>query len=253
MKNGSQSLMYQRIGSQRQPLSQQVAEQIIGLITSRELKPGDVLPSQQELSEYLGVSRTVVREGLQVLTGLGVIQVSQGIRAQVIETDPARLSTLIRISAGGGSKGMENLLAVREILEPEIAAKAALKATPQDIARLEQAIAAMDKALEAADMEAYILADNDYHLSLAAAADNDLLLYVLYPIVSLLQEMRRVAVRAHGATAQAQVCHHAMLEQLKHRDANGARETMRMHLAQIRDAISQSTQKDDGVLEFADG
>ncbi len=236
----AKNLMYQRIGGQREPLSQQVAEQIINLIASHHLDPGDVLPSQQELCQRLGVSRTVIRDALQVLSGLGVIRVSQGVRAQVVKTDPAALSTVMRLSAGGGAKGMENLLSVREILEPEVAALAARHATAKDIAYMEKAIARMDEAID--DAERYVEADQEFHLSLAEATGNDLLPRITFPVVSLLQNMRRVAVRTEGATQRAQTFHRAILEMVKQRDPDAAREAMRGHLAQVRNEISFANQ-----------
>jgi len=232
--NGRKS-PYSRIGGQRATLAQRVAEQIIGLIATRHLQLGDKLPSQQNLSELFGVSRTVTREGLQVLSGLGVIQVSQGVRAQVAAADTGALRTVLRLSAGTGTKGMQNLLMVREILEPAVAAVAALKATPEHLQRLEQAIVQMDLAHD--DLERYIAADQDFHLVLAEATDNDLLPTMLNPVVHLLQEMRRIAVRVSGATHRAQSYHRQILHRVRSHDPEGARSAMREHLAQVRGEV----------------
>lgn len=213
------------------------------LIASRNLEPGDMLPSQQELSERFGVSRTVIREGLQSLSGLGVIRISQGIRAQVVEAQPAALSAMLKISAGVGAKGLDNLMSVREILEPEIAALAALRAAPEHIVRMEQAIVAMDEWRS--DPEQYIFHDNLFHLALAEATDNDLLPRMIQPIVSLLQEMRRVTMTVEGATERAQEYHRALLKQVKRRDARGAARTMKGHLAQVRRELSAATRAPD--------
>jgi GntR family transcriptional repressor for pyruvate dehydrogenase complex len=227
---------YHRIGGQREPLSQQVAEQILDLIASRNLQPGDMLPSQQELCEKFGVSRTVVREGLQVLSGLGVVRISQGVRAQIIKTDPSAISAMLRLSAGEGAKGMDNLLTVREILEPEIAARAALLATPEHIARMQAAIDLMQQTLD--DPEQYIIHDNAFHIALAEATDNDLLMDIVSPIVSLLQDMRRVSVTVDGATERAQDYHRAILQQVADHDPDGARREMQEHLAQVRGELT---------------
>lgn len=232
-------MFYQRLGGLREPLSHQLAERIIDLIASRNLQPGDMLPSQQELCEKFGVSRTVVREGLQALSGLGVIRISQGVRAQVVEAEPAALSAMLRISAGVGVKGLDNLMMVREILEPQIAALAATRATADHIARMEQAIEAMDQ--NRSDPEQYIFHDNAFHLALAEATDNDVLPRIIHPIVNLLQEMRRVTMTVHGATDRAQEYHRAMLEQVKHHDSAGAAETMKGHLAQVRGELNVAT------------
>jgi DNA-binding FadR family transcriptional regulator len=234
-RTDSGPLPYSRIGGQGGTLAQQVAEQIIELMASRHLQPGDTLPAQQELSELLGVSRTVIREGLQLLSGLGVIRVSQGVRAQVTTADTSALRTVLRISAGTGTKGMQNLLMVRAILEPEIAAVAALKAKPEHIRRLQQAIVEMDLAHD--DVERYVKADQDFHLALAEATDNELLPAMLNPIVHLLQEMRRIAVRVPGAAGRAQAYHRLVLDRVQNRDPQGASAAMREHLAQIRGEV----------------
>ncbi len=233
------NLPYERLVSQREPLSQQVSERIIELIATNHLKPGDMLPSQQELSDLFGVSRTVVREGLQALSGMGVIRVSQGIRAQVIKADPAALAAIMRISAGAGTKGMENLLAVRGILEPEVAALAAIHASLNDIDRMREAVVSMDGALD--DVSRFIDADEQFHISLAEATGNELLSRITSPVVNLLQEMRRIAVQAPGAMQRAQVWHHAILENVQGRDPVGARSAMQSHLTQIRGEIGIET------------
>lgn len=247
LKTLADNMFYQRLGNPREPLSHQVAQRIIDLIASRHLQPGDTLPSQQELSEKFGVSRTVVREGLQALSGLGVIRISQGVRAQVVEAEPSAFSAMLRISAGVGPKGLDNLMTVREILEPEIAALAAARAAPEHIARMEQAILAMDQNRR--DAEQYIFYDNAFHLALADATDNELLSHIINPIVNLLQEMRRVTMMVEGATERAQDYHRAILDDVKRRDARGAAKTMKGHLAQIRGELQVANHaRQDGEL-----
>lgn len=231
----SVELLYQRVGGPQESLSQQVAERIISLIATKHLRPGDTLPPLQDLSEKFGVSRTVIRDGLQVLSGLGIVRLKQGVQAQVVKADPAAMSAVLRVSAGIGAKGMENLLCVREILEPEVAALAAQNALPNDITDIEQAYARMDRTLD--DPEGYIEADQAFHLALAQATGNDLLPRITYPVISLLQEMRRVAGRSEGAIQRGQTAHAAILQAVREKDSNGAREAMRAHLAQVRKEI----------------
>ena len=86
----------------------------------------------------------------------------------------------------GHPDGWAYLVEVREILEPEIAALAAVRATDQDIATMRDAIDVMDQAVR--DSDAFIEADLDFHLALAEGAANPLILSLLDSIVGLLRE-----------------------------------------------------------------
>ena len=136
---------------------------------------------------------------------------------------------MIRI---GQPEGSGYLAEVREILEPEIASLAAVRADAQDIAAMREPIAVMDQARN--DSDAFIEADLDFHLALAEAAANPLILSLIDSIVGLLREQRMRIFLVEGGPERGQYLHKRILEAIEHHDPVGAREAMKAHLRQVR-------------------
>jgi GntR family transcriptional repressor for pyruvate dehydrogenase complex len=130
---------------------------------------------------------------------------------------------------------------VREILEPEIAARAAERATPENLTAMCEAVAAMDAAIQ--DADTFIEADLDFHLALAEATQNSLVPTLLDSIIDLLREDRtRVFLTVDGGARRGQFHHKRILDAVTRHDPEGARRAMRDHLEQIRqDSATAST------------
>lgn len=226
------TVMYKTIQTSR--LYEQIVEQIEESVLSGELKPGDQLPPERELAERFGVSRTAVREAIKALREKGLVEAYAGRGTFItdISSQPVRdsLARIARIAQG--EDGFAQLVEVREILEPEIAARAAERAEERDLAALREAVAAMDRALENPD--AYIEADLDFHLALAEAARNPLILTLIDSIVGLLREHRTRIFFVAGGPEHGQVHHRRICDAVSRRDIAGAREAMRAHLEQVR-------------------
>ena len=144
----------------------------------------------------------------------------------------------------GQPEGSTHLAEVRAILEPEIAALAALRAEESDLAVLREAVAVMDRAQH--DPDAYIEADLDFHLALAEAAANPLILSLIDSIVGLLREQRLRIFNVAGGPERGQVHHKRILEAMERRDAEKAREAMRSHLVQVREDSQIATRRAPG-------
>ncbi len=118
--------MYEEVQTGR--LYEQIVEQIQRRIMDGDLKPGDQLPSERELGKQFGVSRTSIREAIRVLTLMGLVEVNHGRGTFITEQTPNAIrytiDTMINIARKEGSG---NLIELREILEPEIAALAAVR------------------------------------------------------------------------------------------------------------------------------
>src|SRR5712692_8412544 len=119
---------------------EQIAQQIEQRVLSGELHSGDRLPTERELAEQFHASRTAVREAMKTLAQKGLVDMRPGRGTVVIdETSEAMrhsLGLMIRVGQAGSES---NLVEVREILEPEIAALAAVRATEDHIAALREA------------------------------------------------------------------------------------------------------------------
>jgi len=128
---------------------------------------------------------------------------------------------------------------LRRILEPEIAALAAPRIDQQLLVTMREAVAAMDRALH--DREAYIEADLDFHLALAEAAANPLILALIDSIVGLLREQRSRIFDVDGGPQRGQFHHKKILQAVEQHDAEAARNAMREHLEQVREDSSASS------------
>jgi GntR family transcriptional regulator, transcriptional repressor for pyruvate dehydrogenase complex len=224
--------MYKTIQPSR--LYEQIVEQIQESVLSGALKPGDQLPPERELAERFGVSRTAVREAIKALREKGLVEAYAGRGTFItdISSQPVRDSLARIAKIAQGEDGFAQLVEVREILEPEIAARAAARAEERDLAALREAVAAMDAATANAD--AYIEADLDFHLALAEAARNPLILTLIDSIVGLLREQRTRIFFVAGGPERGQVHHRRILDAVSRGDVAAAREAMRAHLEQVR-------------------
>jgi GntR family transcriptional regulator, transcriptional repressor for pyruvate dehydrogenase complex len=224
-------------------LYEQIVQQIEDSILSGALKPGDQLPAERELAQNFGVSRTAVREAVKALREKGLVEAFSGRGTFITNgTSQAIRQSLDFMSRIGHHEGLTHLAELRQILEPEIAALAASKIEEQLLATMRESVAVMDRSLQ--DPDAYIEADLDFHLALAEAAANPLVLSLLDSIVGLLREQRLRIFRVDGGPERGQYHHKRILAAIESREPEKARATMREHLAQVREDSGRSGQED---------
>lgn len=228
--------MYTPIQSTR--VFEQVAIQIETRILRGELRSGDRLPTERELAEQFHVSRTAVREAMKILAQKGLVDMRPGRGTIVIDgaheamQDSIGLVMKLKLGEVGGS---DNLVEVRGILETEIAALAAVRATDKEIAAMREAIAIMDENLNNAD--AFIAADNRFHEALAQATQNALIMILINSIVNLLSEQRKQVFQVEGGPQRGQIHHKRILDNVIRREPEAARAAMRSHLQQVREDV----------------
>lgn len=234
--------MYSPIQSSK--VFEKIAEQIEKRILSGELRSGDRLPTERELSEQFQASRTAVREAMKTLAQRGLVDMRPGRGTIVIDgTSQAMRNSLGLMMMVGQSGDSTNLVEVREIIEPGIAALAAIRATEEEIMAMREAVRVMDANLNEAD--AFIAADNDFHRALAKGTQNVLVLTLVDSIVDLLSEQRKQIFSLGGAPERGQIHHKRILDSVVRHDAEAAREAMRAHLQQVREDVKTATPATD--------
>ena len=234
--------MYLPIQSER--LYEQIVSQIEQRIEAGDLKVGDQLPSERELAEQFVVSRTAVREAVKALRQKGLVEIRPGRGTFITNgtTDTIR-NSLGLLMIFGGKNGSMNLVEVREILEPEIAALAATRITEEYIAVMHEAVEVMDKALE--DVDVFVEADLDFHLALAEATQNPFIPILMDSIIELLREQRKRIGLTNGGLQRGQVHHKKILDAVTRRDPQVARQAMQDHLQQVREDSKASAANAD--------
>lgn len=212
---------------------ERIVQQIEQWILDGSMKPGDQLPGEHLLAQQFGVSRTAVREAAKALREKGLIEPFSG-RGTFITHGMSQVmrQSLDLMAKMGQLDGSAHLGEVRNILEPHIAALAAIRVQPQHVRALREAYEAMDRNLD--DPNGYIEADLDFHLALAEAAGNPLILSLLDSIVGLLREERIRLFQIKGAPQRSQRHHKRILESVERQDSEAARQAMRAHLQEVR-------------------
>lgn len=225
-------LSYRAVRTSR--LYEQIVEQIEDSILKGQLKPGDQLPPERDLAQRFGVSRTAIREAVKALREKGLVEAYTG-RGTFVTNGTSQairqsLDLIIKISQ---QEGTLHLAELRRILEPEIAALAAPRIEEQLLATMRESVASMDRSIRAHDPEGYIEADLDFHLALAEAAGNPLILALIDSIVGLLREQRSRIFNVDGGPERGQFHHKRILKAIEEQDPKAARTAMQAHLEQV--------------------
>ena len=220
-----------------QRLYQQVAAQLAELIRQGEWGLGERLPPERDLAGTLGVSRPVVREAMIALELSNIVEIRPGAGTYVASANG--LHSLWLLSDLDTGPSPFDLISARRIIEGETAAMAATMAGAAELAGLEEAIAKMERDIEAGTQVISNQEDGDllFHMRLAAATRNS----VMESIVQQLWEgMRRPMFAAISDRAQlprnakrAAGEHRVILEQVRARDPEGARRAMQDHLDRV--------------------
>lgn len=224
--------MYLPIQTER--LYEQIVHQIEQRIAAGDLKVGDQLPPEKELAEQFGVSRTAVREAIKALREKRLVEIRPGKGTFILNGTPETMRhSLGLILKFGAANGDLHLVEVREILEPEIAALAATRITEENIQVMQQAVTAMETALE--DVDVFVEADLDFHLALAEATQNPLIPILMDSIIDMLREQRKRTGLVTGGLKRGQFHHKKILEAVIQRDPETSRKAMQLHLQQVRE------------------
>ncbi len=228
----------------REPtLAERVGDSILQRIVAGEFKPGDKLPSERELGEQFGVSRTVVREAVHGLTGRGLISVRAGSGLRVAEIDPAAIAeSLTLLMRSNGEPDYHNVHEVRVMLEVQMAGVAAERAQPDDLERLQDAADAMERAR---GVEQAAVRDLEFHRAIAKATHNPLYLVLHDAIGDALMEVRR-ANHARGGRTDAIESHRKIVQFISAQDTEQAKSTMRHHLEMVEQIWESTVAETEG-------
>jgi len=232
LERAGETSVYKVVRTSR--LYEQIVQQIEDSVLNGTLKPGDQLPAERELAQRLGVSRTAVREAVKALREKGLVEAYSGRGTFITDgtSQAARQSFDLMVKIGQ-QEGAPHLAELRLILEPGIAALAATRIEEEHLGAMREAVAVMERSQK--DPAAYIEADLDFHLALAEAAGNPLILSLIDSIVGLLREQRMKIFNVEGGPERGQIHHKLILEAMERRDPARARDAMRSHLEQVRE------------------
>jgi len=223
--------IFQNIGN-RQTLSQKIERTIENAIREKKLAIGSKLPTEREMCEAFGVSRTALREALRRLSARGLINIQKGSGMYVAEIKiQDAINTLnLYYDLKFDNNLLSQIIEVRKLFEPEIARLAAINRSDEDLQILEKNL----KEFEACDpdntqKEADI--DNKFHLNIAKATSNPIVQITMEPIYSLLPRMRNyIYANIEGEKENTLSSHKELLQAITDNKEKESYDIMKEHL-----------------------
>jgi GntR family transcriptional repressor for pyruvate dehydrogenase complex len=218
----------------RQRLHEDIVQQLHTLIGEGALKHGDRLPSEREMADQFQVSRSSVREAIRSLELRGLVVSKRG-AGTFINTDSLDgVLTLMPSRFRAGEHSLRDIFEMRHILEPQIAALAAERASKEEVRRLREILEEQQRQIVRG--ESGVDADTAFHFALASATHNLALVKVVSAVEDILQCSRDWSLREPGRPQRSLASHDQILQMIEDGDAARARQAMEHHLAVVEPA-----------------
>ncbi len=213
----------------QQTKSEFVAEQLKKKIISGEYASGDKLPVEAELCQSFGVSRITVREAMKKLSTMGLVEIKQGKGTFVKSVDLGVFMKPLFQLVEYSEINIEAIYTARELIESGIAGLAAASRSTEDIARMENVLQNIRYCYDQGDLEGCYQCDVDFHMALAKAAGNPILLAAM----EVLQDIDDACVKRYDkylvGYEGSKKEHQDILDAVIRQDTQQAQETMRLH------------------------
>jgi len=218
-------------------ISDEIVEQIKSLILQGDLKPGETLPPERTLAKSLNVSRVSLREALNTLQGMGLLEIQQGNRTCVRPITTRSIHDPLVSFTKSSPKNIMKVFEIRKYLELGSVSLAAERATDEEISRLENILKEMEEDLKRNRLGAK--ADHEFHTALAEATHNEAYIHMMKTIYDLLQEELRIAwggiFRKRDKRMKLFEQHQNILQAVKQHDPKKGREEALAHLKYVEE------------------
>lgn len=233
MENTNLSKLHS-INSGSKLLPERVSEQIIQLIADRELKAGEKLPNEYDMAQQLNVGRGTIREAVKILVSRNIVEIRRGSGTFVCERPGVVDDPLGFTFVRNKKKLALDLCEIRMIIEPELAALAAIRATDEQISRLEEAALAVEYLCSRG--EQHMEADIHFHELIAESTENQIMPNII-PVVQTGISLF-INLTDSKLLEQTVITHRMILDAIKAHDPEKARAAMVLHLEKNKDKIS---------------
>jgi len=241
----------------REPLATEIARRLVDYLLSGQIGPGQRMPSERQLAQAFGVGRSAMREAIKSLSLLGLVEVRHGDGTYLRKADSSLLPQVIEWGLLLGEPRTRDLVEARQKIEEVIAALAAERRTPGDLADLRALLDRMEAAVAAGDdAAAFVEADVAFHLRLAETARNTALRDVLGGIQALLRVWIGRVIAA-GSRDLSYREHIPILEAVERGDPEAAKAAMEAHMRsaaqRLERAVAESRREAGEAIEAASG
>ncbi|MBX9458706.1 MAG: transcriptional regulator NanR [Rhizobium sp.] len=220
----------------RKKLSDEVFSRLRSLIETGELKAGDDMPSERELMERFGVGRPAIREAMQALAGKGLVEISHGERAKVLQVTAESIFRQVDLPAklmlSGSSASLEYLKSARIFFERGMVREAAARATSDDIEELRDLLDKQGRNI--GDSELFINADMAFHQKIAQISGNPIFAAVSGAMLGWLKSYHTEMLIWTGRENFTLAEHEEIIRAIEKGDADLAERAMIKHLERSR-------------------
>lgn len=218
----------------RNSLAEDVLKRLASSIREKAFGQDDYLPAERELARQLGVSRVVVREATKRLEQQGLVSIQQGVGVRVTNNPSLPVTrTICQILPDEKERLRQSALA-RLVVEPELAALAAINRTPSGLLQLSQRC---ERILSCQNIAGSVSEDMIFHEEIAALAGNQVLELMLKSIAETGRQSREITISRVGVQ-KAYDHHRAILAAIESGNPNDARSAMRHHLEAVLTDLS---------------
>jgi GntR family transcriptional repressor for pyruvate dehydrogenase complex len=227
-------------GVKRTSVADEVFKALHDWIISGTLKPGDILPSQDKLAEQFAVSRNTVREAIQKLNVMGFLTSKQGVGTIISPSSASNYMSSLSYHLLLNPATVREFIEARVILEQATVRFAGMRATQDDLRKLDSIIDQQTEAFQGGDEDTFIELDSKFHMELARISRNDVLLKFLETVRDLLPNFIAGVSRLPGGIESAINYHKQIVACISSHKKEGAEEKMREHLYDVTKRIERN-------------
>ena len=220
-------------------LSDEVYKQIVSLISSGKLNPGDKIPSERELAADLRISRQSIREALNRAVVMGLIEVRQGEGSFILSSVKKSLKPPLTLIIEEEASRIFDFLEIRKLVEGWCAEKAAIEATEEDLENMAAILEEMKKV--ASKDKQWEELDLDLHLSFAKATHNVIAVHIMEALKSNFKPFFRFA-KSMPSSEKIDILwqhHYEIFKAIKQRDPQTSKKKVVEHLNYIREKLKE--------------
>jgi len=210
-------------------LNIQIADQIQEMIEAKTIKLGAKLPSERSLAVKLGVNRATLRESIRILEQRGLLKTDTGKGAYISFVSSTIVTESIKRYRIFGNCSPEEIMVLREIIEPEICALAAINADSKDLEILKEQSVIVNKKFKEKNREEYIMADEIFHEKLTDATKNELLKAIMKGLRVVILPIKQSIISKFWIDNKEE--HKKIYDTIYAKNTDAAREAMKKHIS----------------------
>jgi len=230
--------MVVKLAQKKKKLSEYVIEEIKLRLTTGQLSEGDKLPNQSEFASQLGVSRLSLREALNTLEQMGVIQQKTGVGTVITSGNPKLWGEKPEAPLISDREATLELLEARRSLETLIASYTVKRINDIEIEVLVEAVSGMEKAIAAKNHDQYLKLDISFHYQIVQASHNRFFLHMFLDIRNLMEKFMKESFYKQPSMMEGSFKHHLnILSCIKRKDQAATIQSIKDHIEEIESLV----------------